>query len=187
MEKRPFTLLHCWSILKDEPKWMDHSSNKQVRIIEVAPIGSNIIDLDPKDSFLGSTTSKQHLGQDASKGKTKKARSSSITVSSSDEYLAKMDDLSLQRLSVYQTTMAFEQQKAERDDQFRKQQLEIEQQKLAIERERLERQKRIDEKAEEERILAIDMSICNPAQRAYYKKLQQQILSKIQADMSNIE
>lgn len=104
-----------------------------------------------------------------------------------DEYLAKLGNLSLQRLSAYQTIVAYERQKAKRTGEFRKQQLKIEKEKWAIKQEHLEHQKRIDQNAKEECILAFEQFTCNPAQRAYYKELKQQIMFKVQVDMSNIE
>lgn len=110
------------------------------------------------------------------------------TTSLLDEHLAKLGDLSLLRFSIYQTVEAFGQKnKTEMADQLCKQQQMIEHEKLTIEQERLEWQKGIDEKVEKGHIMAIDLSTCNPTQCAHYKKLQQQILSKVQTDMSDIK
>jgi len=37
----------------------------------------------------------------------------------------------------------------------------------------------MERKREEERILAIDLETCNPAQRAYYQKLQEDIVARV--------
>jgi hypothetical protein len=68
--------------------------------------------------------------------------------------------------------------------------LRLDREKLELERERLELQRRADERkrekveiqrrAKEERILAIDVdSVTNSRFRAYYKKLQDDIMSKV--------
>jgi hypothetical protein len=68
--------------------------------------------------------------------------------------------------------------------------LRLDREKLELERERLELQRRADERkrekveiqhwAKEERILAIDVdSVTNLRLRAYYKKLQDDIMSKV--------
>jgi hypothetical protein len=69
------------------------------------PIGtqSNTIDLDGgEDSAPSSFTSKRPLGRDSSKEKAKKQRSEN-TSSTDSEYLTRMGDLSLERLSVYKS------------------------------------------------------------------------------------
>ena len=75
VEKKPFHFLHCWSILKDQPKWMDqHMGNQNP---PPNPIGtqSNTIDLDGgEDSAPSSFTSKRPLGRDSAKEKAKKQR-----------------------------------------------------------------------------------------------------------------
>jgi hypothetical protein len=100
-EKKPFHFLHCWSILKDQPKWMDqHMGNQNP---PPNPIGtqSNTIDLDAaEDSGPSSFTSKRSLGRDSAKEKAKKQRSEN-TSSTDSEYLTRMGELSLERLSVY--------------------------------------------------------------------------------------
>lgn len=56
VEKKPFDFLHCWDVLKDEPKWVDHHIGQQPRTISLMPSESYTIDLDLKDSIPGITT-----------------------------------------------------------------------------------------------------------------------------------
>jgi hypothetical protein len=87
VEKKPFHFLHCWSILKDQPKWMDQHMGYQNP--PPNPIGtqSNTIDLDAaEDSGPSSFTSKRPLGRDSAKEKAKKQRSEN-TSSTDSEYL----------------------------------------------------------------------------------------------------
>jgi hypothetical protein len=75
VEKKPFHFLHCWTILKDQPKWMDHHMGHQNP--PPNPIGtqSNTVDIDAEESVRSSFTSKRPLGHDSSKEKAKKQRS----------------------------------------------------------------------------------------------------------------
>jgi hypothetical protein len=64
------------------------------------PIQSNTIDVDAEESVPTSITSKRPLSRDSSKEKAKQTRS--IDTSSSDsEFMTRMGDLSLERLSMY--------------------------------------------------------------------------------------
>lgn len=75
IEKRSFHFLHCWAILKDEPKWMDHQIWHQPCTQPLVPNESNIVDLDVEDSLLGNSASKRPLRRDLSKAKGKKTKS----------------------------------------------------------------------------------------------------------------
>jgi hypothetical protein len=79
------------------------------------PIGtqSNTIDLDAaEDSGPSSFTSKRPLGRDSAKEKAKKQRSEN-TSSTDSEYLTRMGELSLERLSVYKSVASTKEKKLE--------------------------------------------------------------------------
>jgi hypothetical protein len=76
------------------------------------PTQSNTIDVDAEDSVPARFTSKRPLGRDSSKEKAKRTRS--VDTSSTDsEYLTRMTDLSLERLSVYKTVATTKEKKLE--------------------------------------------------------------------------
>jgi hypothetical protein len=79
------------------------------------PIGtqSNTIDCDAaEESAPSSFTSKRPLGRDSAKEKAKKQRSEN-TSSTDSEYLTRMGELSLERLSVYKSVASTEEKKLE--------------------------------------------------------------------------
>jgi hypothetical protein len=91
---------------------MDNHMGHQNQHANSVPTLSNTIDVDAEDSVPTSFTSKRPLGWDCSKEKTKRARS--VDTSSTDsEYLTRMGDLSLERLSVYKTVATTEEKKLE--------------------------------------------------------------------------
>jgi hypothetical protein len=76
------------------------------------PTQSNTVDVDAEESVPTSFTSKRPLGRDSSKEKAK--RTKSVDTSSLDsEFMTRMGDLSLERLSVYKTAITTEEKKLE--------------------------------------------------------------------------
>jgi hypothetical protein len=71
IEKKLFNFLHCWAILKDQPKWMDNHMGHQNQHANRVPTQSNTINVDADESVLTSITSKRPLGRDSSKEKGK--------------------------------------------------------------------------------------------------------------------
>ncbi|CAN6245418.1 unnamed protein product [Urochloa humidicola] len=94
VEKHNFTLMHCWKILKNEPKWMElknkmdnpHSSGSKENANAVE---RHILDLDPESSAPPGSSGKRPMGRDAAKAAKKKA------AAASSEYVSKMHDLSV--------------------------------------------------------------------------------------------
>jgi hypothetical protein len=145
------------------------------------PIGtqSNTVDLDAvEDSGPSSFTSKRSLGHDSSKEKAKKQRS--VDTSSTDsEYLTRMGELSLERLSVYKSVASTEERKLESMNKNERQKLILERKKLNLEKLKMERQKLKEDKEEEVMILSMDLSKCNPLFRQYYEAKQHKILARV--------
>ena len=73
---------------------------------------SNTVDVDAEESVPTSFTSKRPLGRDSSKEKAKQTKSMD-TSSSDSEFMTRMGDLSLERLSVYKTVATTEENKLE--------------------------------------------------------------------------
>eukprot|EP00267_Zea_mays_P056611 XP_023156647.1 glutathione S-transferase T3-like [Zea mays] len=184
IEKKPFHFLHCWAILKDQPKWMDNHMGQQQQQANANPTHSNTVDLDAEESVPSSFTSKRPLGRDASKEKAK--RTKSVDTSSSDsEFMTRMGDLSLERLSVYKTAVSTEEKKLDSMNRNERQKLLLEKKKLNLEKIRLERQKLKEDKEEEIMILSMDLSKCNPLLRQYYEAKQQEILARVTGSTSS--
>jgi hypothetical protein len=149
-----------------------------------APIQSNTIDVDVEESVPTSITSMRPLGRDSSKEKAKRTRS--VDTSSSDsEFMTRMGDLSLERLSMYKTTVTAEEKKLESINKNEGQKLLLEKKKLNLEKLRMERQKLKEDKEEEVMILSMDLNKCNPLLRKYYEAKQQEILSRVTGSSSS--
>ncbi|OEL35603.1 hypothetical protein BAE44_0003378, partial [Dichanthelium oligosanthes] len=186
MEPRPFTLMHFWNILKEEPK------------------DSNTVQQDGSADQAGGSMGKRPLGRDAAK-KKKKANSSSS--GRSVEYANKFHDLSLKKLSYLKDLdddrrnkmarlVEIEEEKCCTMRLHQEHQLALEERKLRLQEEETEirrreaeeereRQRRAEEeemerwrRADEERILGVDLDACPPALRQYYQELQSQILDR---------
>ncbi|TVU42397.1 hypothetical protein EJB05_08799, partial [Eragrostis curvula] len=102
IEKHNFSLLHCWQILKDEPKWielkrkMDNPQNSaSSRDNDLTSEQHNFLDL---DSDVASPARKRPVGRDAAKAAKKKAPSAP------SEYTSKMHDLSVQKIDLFKET-----------------------------------------------------------------------------------
>eukprot|EP00267_Zea_mays_P031122 XP_008663107.2 uncharacterized protein LOC103641541 [Zea mays] len=183
IEKKPFHFLHCWAILKDQPKWMDNHMGQQNQQANANPTHSNTVNVDAEESVPSSFTSKRPLGRDSSKEKAK--RTKSVDTSSSDsEFMTRMGDLSLERLSVYKTVVTTEEKKLDSMNRNERQKLLLEK-KLNLEKLRLERQKLKEDKEEEIMILSMDLSKCNPLLRKYYEAKQQEILARVTGSTSS--
>jgi hypothetical protein len=155
------------------------------------PIGiqPNTVDLDAEDSVPSSFTSKRPLGHDSSKEKAKKQRSvdTSSTVSEylRSEYLRRMGEISLERLSVFKLVASIEERKLESMKKNERQKLILERKKLNLEKLRMDRQKLKEDKEEEVMILSMDLSKCNPLLRQYYEAKQQEILARVIGNSSS--
>jgi hypothetical protein len=184
IEKKPFHFLHCWAILKDQPKWMDNHMGQQNQHANAVPTQSNTIDVYAEESVPTSITSKRPLGRDSSKEKAK--RTKSVDTSSSDSsFMTWMGDLSLERLSVYKTAVTTEEKKLESMNKNERQKLLLEKKKLNLEKLRMERQKLKEDKEEEVMILSMDLNKCNPLLRKYYEAKQQEILARVTGSSSS--
>jgi hypothetical protein len=161
---------------------MDNHMGQQNQHANAVPTQSNTIDVDAEELVPTSITSKRPLGRDSSKEKAK--RTKSVDTSSSDlELMTQMGDLSLERLSVYKTTVTTEEKKLESMNKNERQKLLLEKKKLNLEKLRMERQK-LKDKEEEVMILSMDLNKCNPLLRKYYEAKQQEILARVTGSSS---
>jgi hypothetical protein len=107
IEKQNFSLMHCWNILNDEPKWIELK-----RRMDDKPQISSVGDATTQDSNFGtmpvepevsspsSSIRKCPMGRDATKAKRKKAKSAS------HEYATKMYELSIEKISLFKESEA---------------------------------------------------------------------------------
>jgi len=86
--------MHCWDLLKDEPKWMELNI-RGARPGDDDAIADHIpnIDHDPETPSSQYSGSKRPMGRDAAKREAKKSASSSPLDSS--QYVSKLQDLSI--------------------------------------------------------------------------------------------
>jgi hypothetical protein len=196
VEGHPFTFMHCWNELKDEPKWMD-VANKGAVVPEAptqhTPQDSNTGDQDGSADQAGGSTGKRPMGRDAAK--KKKANSSSS--GGSVEYASKFHDLSLEKLGYLKDSdddrrskmarlVEIEEERCSTMKVHRERRLALEERKVRLQEEEAERRRQLHEeeierqrRAEDERILGIDLDACPPVLREYYRRLQSQILDRL--------
>ncbi|XP_004977857.1 uncharacterized protein LOC101782641 [Setaria italica] len=188
IEEYPFIYMHCWDLLKDEPKWMELNI-RGAQPGDDDAIADHIptVDCDletPSSQYSGS---KRPIGRDAAKRQAKKSASSSS--SDSSQYVSKLQDLSIQKISIwqeentkkgsrYEKMAAIESQRYDEVRQHNQHMAAIEEEKLRI----MHTKADILQTHEEERILGIDLDKCAPRLRMYYEKKQQEILKNIGAD-----
>ena len=110
--------------------------------------------------------------------KAKKQRSKN-TSSTDSEYLTRMGELSLERLSVYKSVASTKEKKLEFMKKQESQKLILERKKLHLEKLKMERQKVKEDTEHEVMILSMDLSKCNPLLRQYYEAKQHEILARV--------
>ncbi|KAJ1278361.1 hypothetical protein BS78_04G073500 [Paspalum vaginatum] len=169
IEGHKFPFMHCWELLKDEPKWQD------VKQKNFRTVGT---DASP------STAGKRPSGRDAAKSRKKKCPSGSA---SSSEYASKLQDLSLQKMTIrFDHLASIEEKRFDEMREHNKSILQLEQEKIKIMRDKLdmqmqerERERPEREKQEDEGILKVDLDSCAPDLRMYYEALREEILQKV--------
>jgi hypothetical protein len=188
--------MHCWEIMKDEPKWKDPNSRSSARSAAGDGFGEDSFNAGANCSPTRSPE-KRPMGRDSAKAAKKKANSSAGSASA--EYASKMQDLCLQQTAIMQTDSErklnhFQQLAAQEEQRFQemqrhnqslllieKEKVDIDKEKMRLMREKHEADMEAKEKQTDERILAIDLDACLPSQREYYREWQQEILEKQRA------
>ena len=177
--------MHCYELMKDEPKWMDSKHNKGPRQAEVdtqsqfTPFAEDTAHQSADDSSPTPSPwkgNKRPMGREASKNKSRKISSSS---SAASEFVSQLQVMSLDKEKYWKHES--ERRTAEHND-F----LMLEREKLALQRQAEERQAQQMQRAEDERILGIDLEKCpTEALRTSYAILQQEILDRIKQAAAN--
>lgn len=179
--------------MKDEPRWQDAKSRANSKSAAGEGFGEDTINLEDGNCSPTRATETRPMGRDQAKA-AKKAANSSGGSASSSEYASRMEDLSLQKISIMQTEFDRKNerfQQLERIDEKRYVEMQshnaallaIEQEKLQFKRLQYDKKQEDKERKEDERILAIDLDdpTLTPAQRLYYKDQQDDILLKMAA------
>lgn len=180
IEGHSFAYMHCWEILKDEPKWQDPAAPED----DTEAAGE---DTSLDSNRINAAAGKRPIGRDRAKAASKRSKSSDT---SSSDYASRMQDLSLQKLNMlqeesarkgehFQHLAAIDEKRYEELRCHNLSVLEIEKEKVALMREQHQAQALKQEKEEEERILSMNLDNCNPRQRIYYEALQEDIIAKI--------
>ncbi|OEL37557.1 hypothetical protein BAE44_0001424 [Dichanthelium oligosanthes] len=166
IELKPFTVLHCWKVLHNQPKWTD--------LQDKATHANTFVDLDVEDgdsvSHAQDSTShagtKRPLGRDASKA-AKNASSSQSVGQSSDDFASLMSTLHVDRMGMIKENNSATQAKFDKL-------IALDKKKLAL-KDELVNMKRIEQ---DDRILGMDLNTLNPMQYVMYEKLQRETLAR---------
>lgn len=181
IQKHNFQFMHCWEILKDEPKWQDPKPRPNARSAEGEGFGEETHhgadNEDTEDCSPPRTAARRPMGRDSAKAAKKTANSSAGSAASA-EYAARQQDIREARLSILQDEAIAKKDRFQQQSAYNMSLLSIEQEKMQLLREKHEMDKVQKEKEEEERILAIDISKCLPSQQLYYQMLQEEIVEK---------
>nr|TKW13228.1 hypothetical protein SEVIR_5G086400v2 [Setaria viridis] len=177
IEEYPFIYMHCWDLLKDEPKWMELNI-RGARPGDDDAIADHIltVDRDLETPSCQCSGSKRPMGRDATKRQAKKSASSSP--SDSSQYISMWQEENAKKDFRYEQMAAIESQRYDEVRQHNQHMAAIEEEKLRIMRKKAD----ILQTHEEERILGIDLDKCASCLRMYYEKKQQEILKNIGAD-----
>src|SRR5438105_6577130 len=135
---RPFTMAHCWDILKNEVKWMEYQNKaKDVEgtgwrqhVDNLAGFGenaSNSVHVDGECSFPSSGLGKRPIGRDSAKETRKRSTSSSH---SSSDFVSSMHNMHLDKITLMKSI-------EERKVAAKKFMMQVEAERIAMERERL--------------------------------------------------
>jgi hypothetical protein len=142
--------MHCWNILKDGPKWIElkrrmdgKPQSSSAGDAATQDSNSSTIPIDLEVSPPSSSTRKRPMGRDASKAERKKAKSTS------HDYAAKMQELSIEKISLFKESEAeqkvridemtnIEKVKVEEAREHRKVMIDLEKEKLELDKKRLQ-------------------------------------------------
>jgi hypothetical protein len=167
IEKRNFTVLHCWQMLRDQPTFMElHDQPSK---------GDTFVDLDGDEGGDSASHaedsnspagSKRPVGRDSSKAAKKSSSSTSVGQSSGD-FASLMSTLHVEKMGFIKEENAGMKEKLS-------EMLEMDRQKIALKAEEIT-MKKIEQ---DHKILGMDLTTLNPMQRVMYEKLQQETLAR---------
>ncbi|XP_040382331.1 uncharacterized protein LOC121055030, partial [Oryza brachyantha] len=152
---RKFTLMHCWNILKDKPKWMEKGKEvgcaKKQNNKKQKTVPNSYIELDPPAAPPVGGSDSQLSGRPEVKKKEKQKLRQRSTVEAVDYLMAKKKE-------------------ADHDKELKKEErcnkaFALQEERIKLEKEKFEFQRQ----QEEDRILGLDLSTMNYKQQQYYE------------------
>ncbi|OEL31912.1 hypothetical protein BAE44_0007070 [Dichanthelium oligosanthes] len=165
MKAKPFTVVHCWEILHNQPKWTDlhEKTAHEGNLVDSSP-AADLSDSVPRDQDSSSVAgNKRPLGRDSSKA-AKKALSSESGSQSTADFTSLLSEMHVEKMSLLK---ASEGEVSANIDKL----VSIEEKKVQLKEKRDER----EATKEDERIIAVDLSTCNPGQRMLYEAMQHEM------------
>ncbi|GJN29198.1 hypothetical protein PR202_gb17395 [Eleusine coracana subsp. coracana] len=163
--RRNFPYMHCWKILKDQPKWMDrrkHTPNlggKRQKITNNATPLTAAISLGVGNVDGGQPS---ESAQERPPGKKKEKQK-----------LRQHASIKAMEFLVAQKKEADDEKEMKKEERCKKA-FALQEERISIEREKVE----IKRELEEERIMNIDMSTLSYKQQQYYEMRQEEILAR---------
>ena len=161
-KNRKFTLMHCWNILKDKPKWMERrkeitcakkTSNKKQKATAISSPASG----EPAAPDAGGSDA-QPSGRPDGKKKEKKKLRQGRTIEAVEFLMEKKKEADLER-------------ELKKDERCNKA-FALQEERIKLEREKFELQREL----EEDKIMALYLSTMTYEQQQYYEDHKNKIL-----------
>ena len=184
--KKRFLYIHCFDILKNEPKWKQNDQNRRdKRSAPMPPRGAAVVDVDEENDLSPQVERRRPMGVRAAKV----ARSNSLSSASSESFIKAMKENSEASIaqrekqisldeSHRQRALSFDREVAENMTAIEREKLQLlkleHDNKLAIEREKLDLQRQ----EQELMIFRTDLNGLDPDVQEYYRSLRKQILRR---------
>jgi hypothetical protein len=160
--------MHCWTRLKNEPKWdaMVHGTPWRGNA-GMEPVGSrtpsgSVNDLEDEE---GRSKGKRPLGRDSTKASRKKAMSSS---SQSTDYLSRIHDIQIARLKQSEEKSEIKQHNIEFLKEVELKKLEVQSKEIEMQERKLLIEERIRKDEELNKLQSMDMDALPEDLRAVY-------------------
>jgi hypothetical protein len=172
IEKWNFSLMHCWNILKNEPKWIeikkrmdDKPQSSSAKDAATQDSNSSMMPIDLEVSPSSSSIRMCPMGREAAKMERKKAKSALL------DYAAKMHELSIEKVSLFKESeverkarldemVNIEKVKVEEAREHRKVMIDLEKERLELDKKQLQIKAEKKEKKQDEHVLAIKLAEC---------------------------
>ncbi|RLN11552.1 glutathione S-transferase T3-like [Panicum miliaceum] len=156
-KQRKFTLMHCWNILKDKPKWMDKRKQigtaKKTRNKKQKTVANSLpASVAPADAPAGDGDVSEPSGRPDRK-KEKQKLQQRLTIEAVDYLMAKKKESDLE--------------KELKKEEMCNKAFALQEERIKLEREKFE----FERELEEDRIISLDLSTMTYEQQQYYEDL----------------
>ncbi|RLM98055.1 NAM-like protein [Panicum miliaceum] len=181
-KQRKFTLMHCWNILKDKPKWMERrkeigcakktSNKKQKTMANPTPAS-----VEPAAPDAGGSDAQPDERPDGKKKEKQKLRQGR-TIEAVDYLMAKKKEADLEKElkkeEMCNKAFALQEERIKLEREKFESEREQEDDRIKLEREKFEFKREL----EEDRIIALDLSTMTYEQQQYYENRKNKILAR---------